>query len=102
MVDLRPAGDAGLDAVALPEIGDLLGKSLDELGPLRPGPDQRHLSAQHIEQLWQFVQPDHTKKFAQAHELLPYLVIGLVLSAVTIYFRPGLLIHKKGSKIATA
>ncbi len=43
-----------------------------------------------------------SKKFAQAHELLPYLVIGLVLSAVTIYFRPGLLIHKKGSKIATA
>ena len=29
-------------------------------------------------------------------------MIGLVLSAVTIYFRPGLLIHKKGSKIATA
>jgi O-antigen/teichoic acid export membrane protein len=30
------------------------------------------------------------------------LVIGLVLSAVTIYFRPGLLIHKRASKIATA
>ena len=43
-----------------------------------------------------------SRKFAKAHELLPYLVIGLVLSAVTIYFRPGLLIHKKGSKIATA
>jgi O-antigen/teichoic acid export membrane protein len=43
-----------------------------------------------------------SKKFAQAHELLPYLVTGLVLSAVTIYFRPGLLIHKKASKIAKA
>jgi O-antigen/teichoic acid export membrane protein len=43
-----------------------------------------------------------SKKFAQAHALLPYLVIGLVLSAVTIFFRPGLLIHKKASKIATA
>jgi peptidoglycan biosynthesis protein MviN/MurJ (putative lipid II flippase) len=29
-------------------------------------------------------------------------VMGIVFSAVTIYFRPGLLIHKKGSKIATA
>ncbi|HEX2329275.1 MAG TPA: oligosaccharide flippase family protein [Candidatus Angelobacter sp.] len=43
-----------------------------------------------------------SKKFQQAHSLLPYLVIGLVLSAVTIYFRPGLLIHKKAGKIATA
>jgi O-antigen/teichoic acid export membrane protein len=43
-----------------------------------------------------------SKKFAAAHALLPYLVIGLVLSAVTIFFRPGLLIHKKASKIATA
>jgi len=43
-----------------------------------------------------------SKKFQQAHTLLPYLVIGLVLSAVTIYFRPGLLIHKKASKIASA
>ncbi|HSM85963.1 MAG TPA: oligosaccharide flippase family protein [Candidatus Limnocylindrales bacterium] len=43
-----------------------------------------------------------SRKFQQAHELLPYLVIGLVLSAVTIYFRPGLLIYKKASKIASA
>lgn len=43
-----------------------------------------------------------SKKFQQAHSLLPFLVIGLVLSAVTIYFRPGLLIHKRASKIAAA
>ncbi|MGC2697695.1 MAG: oligosaccharide flippase family protein [Candidatus Angelobacter sp.] len=43
-----------------------------------------------------------SKKFQQAHTLLPFLVIGLVLSAVTIYFRPGLLIHKRASKIASA
>ncbi|HYX53594.1 MAG TPA: oligosaccharide flippase family protein [Candidatus Limnocylindrales bacterium] len=43
-----------------------------------------------------------SKKFQEAHRLIPYLVIGLVLSAVTVYFRPGLLIHKKASKIATA
>lgn len=43
-----------------------------------------------------------SRKFQEAHGLLPYLVIGLVLSAVTIYFRPGLLIYKKAGKIATA
>ena len=43
-----------------------------------------------------------SKKFEQAHSLLPFLVIGLVLSALTIYFRPGLLIYKKASRIATA
>ncbi|HEU4414876.1 MAG TPA: oligosaccharide flippase family protein [Candidatus Angelobacter sp.] len=43
-----------------------------------------------------------SRKFQQAHTLLPFLVLGLVLSAVTIYFRPGLLIHKRASKIASA
>lgn len=43
-----------------------------------------------------------SRKFSQAYTLLPFLVIGLVLSAVTIYFRPGLLIHKRASKIAAA
>lgn len=43
-----------------------------------------------------------SRKFQQAHTLLPYLVIGLVLSAVTIYFRPGLMIYKRASKIAVA
>jgi O-antigen/teichoic acid export membrane protein len=43
-----------------------------------------------------------SKKFQQAQTLLPFLVVGLVLSAITIYFRPGLLIHKRASKIAAA
>jgi O-antigen/teichoic acid export membrane protein len=43
-----------------------------------------------------------SRKFQEAHTLLPFLVIGLVLSAVTIYFRPGLMIHKRASKIAIA
>src|SRR5262249_52483416 len=41
-------------------------------------------------------------KFQQAHIVLPYLVSGLVFSALTIFFRPGLLIHKRASKVATA
>src|SRR6202012_5513460 len=43
-----------------------------------------------------------SRKFQEAHTLLPFLVIGLVLSAITVYFRPGLLIHKRASKIAAA
>jgi len=43
-----------------------------------------------------------SRKFQEAHTLLPFLVIGLVLSAVTIYFRTGLMIHKRASKIAVA
>jgi len=43
-----------------------------------------------------------SKKFQEAHGLLPYLVIGLVLSAVTIFFRPGLMIYKRASRIASA
>jgi len=43
-----------------------------------------------------------SQKFQEAHVLLPFLVIGLVFSAVTIFFRPGLLIHKRASKVATA
>ena len=43
-----------------------------------------------------------SRKFQEAHTLLPFLVIGLVLSAVTIFFRPGLLIYKRASKIAAA
>ena len=43
-----------------------------------------------------------SKKFQQARILLPYLIIGLVLSAMNTFFRPGLMIHKKVRKIAQA
>jgi O-antigen/teichoic acid export membrane protein len=43
-----------------------------------------------------------SRKFQEAHGLLPYLVIGLVLCATMIFFRPGLLIFERASKIATA
>jgi O-antigen/teichoic acid export membrane protein len=41
-----------------------------------------------------------SKKFAEARTLLPYLVIGLVLSTMNTFFRPGLMIHKQVRKIA--
>ncbi len=43
-----------------------------------------------------------SKKFHEAHTLLPFLVIGLVLTAMNIFFRPGLMIHKRVRKIAQA
>jgi O-antigen/teichoic acid export membrane protein len=43
-----------------------------------------------------------SRKFEQARNLLPVLVIGLVLSSMSTFFRPGLLIHKKVRKIAQA
>jgi O-antigen/teichoic acid export membrane protein len=43
-----------------------------------------------------------SKKFQQARILLPYLIIGLVLSAMNTFFRPGLMIHKRVGKIAQA
>jgi O-antigen/teichoic acid export membrane protein len=43
-----------------------------------------------------------SKKFQQARTLLPFLVIGLVLSTMNTFFRPGLMIHKQVRKIAQA
>jgi O-antigen/teichoic acid export membrane protein len=39
-------------------------------------------------------------KFEAAHVLLPWLVSGLVISAGQIFFKPGLLVHKKVFKVA--
>ena len=44
-VDLRPAGDPRLDAVAILVAIDLGGEQLHELGPLRARADQAHLAA---------------------------------------------------------
>jgi O-antigen/teichoic acid export membrane protein len=43
-----------------------------------------------------------SKKFQQARVLLPYLILGLVLSAMNTFFRPGLMIYKQVRKIAQA
>jgi O-antigen/teichoic acid export membrane protein len=41
-----------------------------------------------------------SRKYESAHVLLPWLVSGLVLSAGQIFFKPGLLVHKKVFKVA--
>ena len=41
-----------------------------------------------------------SRKYQQAHTLLPILVAGLLLYAVHVFFRPALLIEKKSNTIA--
>src|SRR5579859_4477624 len=55
-VDLGPAGDPGFDPVAVLVAGYLAHEALDELGPLRPRPDQAHVAAEHVQQLGELVQ----------------------------------------------
>ncbi len=55
-VHLRPARDAGLDAVAVAVADDVLAEQLDELGALGARADEAHVAAQHVEQLRQLVE----------------------------------------------
>src|SRR6185312_3953452 len=55
MPDLRPTGNARLDAVADRIEWNLFGEHRDEFRPLRTRTDQAHLAAQHVDQLRQFV-----------------------------------------------
>ena len=55
-VDLRPAGDAGLDTVAGRVVGNGLAEAVNEHRPLRPRADQAHVAFEHIDKLRQFVQ----------------------------------------------
>ena len=54
-IHLRPAGHAGLDVVTPEHPADLVGKHLVVGQRVRPRPDQRHLPAQHVQELRQFV-----------------------------------------------
>src|SRR6185312_10775178 len=58
IANLGPAGEAGTDAVALVEEGNFAIEHLAEVGHLRPGTDQAHLTTQSIDELGQFVQPE--------------------------------------------
>ena len=54
---LRPAGQAGLDDVALAVERNLAVKLLHELRALGPRPHEAHVAAQHVPQLRQLVEP---------------------------------------------
>ena len=55
-VDLRPAGEAGLHLVAQHVLRNLVLELLDEVRPLGPRPDDRHVAAQHVPELRQLVE----------------------------------------------
>ena len=55
-VDLGPAGDPGLDAVAVLVAGDVARELAHVLGALGPRADEAHVAAQHVEQLGQLVE----------------------------------------------
>src|SRR5208337_4394746 len=58
VIDLSPAGDSRLDAVALAVVRDLFFEFLDELGPLRPRADDGHLAPDDINELRQLIQSE--------------------------------------------
>ena len=65
-VHLRPAGDAGLDAVAVVVAVDVLAEELDELRPLGARPDEAHLALQDVQELRQLVDRRPAEKLADA------------------------------------
>src|SRR5260370_18584061 len=56
VIDLRPARNSRLDAMALAVVGNLLLEFSDEFGPLRARADDRHIAPQDVEQLRQLIQ----------------------------------------------
>src|SRR5207245_58232 len=55
-VDLRPARDAALHAVAQPVLGDALLELLHEGRPLRPRADEAHVAEHHVDELGELVE----------------------------------------------
>src|SRR5215203_5721909 len=55
-VHLRPPGDPRFDLVAEHVLRDAVLELLDEIGPLRPWTDQRHVAAKHVPELRELVE----------------------------------------------
>src|SRR5260370_9387983 len=55
VIDLRPARNSRLDAMALAVVGNLLLEFSDEFRPLRARADDRHIAPQDVEQLRQLI-----------------------------------------------
>src|SRR5690606_38088774 len=65
-IDLRPAGDAGLDLVALHVLVDEVPVLLIVSDRMRSGPDNGHAPLQHIDELWQFIQAGTAQERTEA------------------------------------
>src|SRR5215218_3826746 len=63
---LRPAGQTGLDAMAVAVAVDVLLEGADEVRALRARPDDRHVAAQDVEELRQLVERQAAHDLADA------------------------------------
>src|SRR5215216_694178 len=62
IVDLRPAGDAGLHQMLLHVARNAASELGDKVGPFRPWTHQRHFAAKYVDQLRQLVQAESAQK----------------------------------------
>src|SRR5512134_282477 len=62
VAELCPPGDAGLHAVALAVVRDRVLEVVHELRSLRTWADEAHVAAEHVQQLWQLVEPRLAEK----------------------------------------
>src|SRR6056297_1326251 len=58
VLELGPAGDAGLHRVAFGVEGNVLLELRDELGPLGPGSDDTHLALEYVKELGQLIEAE--------------------------------------------
>src|SRR5262245_34853788 len=64
--DLRPTCDPRPQGMPQVVERDLLLQLLHEVGPLRPWTNERHVSAEHVDQLGQLVEPQLAQKSADS------------------------------------
>src|SRR6186713_3058153 len=88
-VDLRPAGDAGLDLVAQHVLRDAVLELLDEEGALGPRPDDRHVALEHVPELRQLVEVEAAQP--AAHRRRPRVVVAHPHRARRVL---GVLVHR--------
>src|SRR5437762_8010832 len=65
IVDLRPAGDAGFHEMFLHVPGKAIAKLGDKIRSLGPRTHQRHIAAEHVQELRQFVQAETSQQRAE-------------------------------------
>src|SRR5438067_422508 len=70
VVDLRPAGDAGLHEMFLHVPGKAIAKLGDKIRSLGPRAHQRHVAVEHVEELRQFVQTEAAQQRAERRRTL--------------------------------
>ena len=70
IVDLRPAGDAGPDQVTEVIVGNLLFVDFGALGPLGARPNEAHVAAKDVPELWKFIEASPAKEGAETRDAM--------------------------------